>query len=268
MTAVSRFLLVAALTAAALAALPSAQASIPPPGLAHDCITVYDFPDEGLVLCYDLSRSDCKVWEVHTTFIGTETTCIVGAQENSASAGVACMPVYSRTDVGTYSVVRRDSCSPPQVYECPYPGAPISSCQDLLQLRTASALASPMEAQPTCLEYYSDWTVGPVHHHQTDSCHSTNDVCGVDQSQVAAWVASDPGAAVSCATGGITASSSASQPLPPVGQRTCYHQGQGELQSEYCVDPNSTSCTVYESRSTGVSYDWWCYPSGQHGGSE
>lgn len=42
-----------------------------------------------------------------------------------------CMPVYQRTDVGTLSIVRKDSCSL-QVYECPYEGAPITSCRDLL----------------------------------------------------------------------------------------------------------------------------------------
>lgn len=43
-----------------------------------------------------------------------------------------CMPVYQRTDIGTYSIVRKDSCSL-DVYECPYEGAPISSCRHLLQ---------------------------------------------------------------------------------------------------------------------------------------
>ncbi|MEK6976543.1 MAG: hypothetical protein AABY18_09405 [Candidatus Thermoplasmatota archaeon] len=43
-----------------------------------------------------------------------------------------CMPVYQRTDVGTISIVRKDSCSL-DVYECPYEGAPISSCEHLLR---------------------------------------------------------------------------------------------------------------------------------------
>lgn len=43
-----------------------------------------------------------------------------------------CMPVYQRTDVGTLSIVRKDSCSL-DVYECPYEGAPISSCEHLLR---------------------------------------------------------------------------------------------------------------------------------------
>ncbi len=42
-----------------------------------------------------------------------------------------CMPVYQRTDVGTLSIVRKDSCSL-QVYECPYEGAPTTTCRALL----------------------------------------------------------------------------------------------------------------------------------------
>lgn len=38
-----------------------------------------------------------------------------------------CMPVYQRTDLGTVSVVRRDSCHV-AIYECPYQGAHISEC--------------------------------------------------------------------------------------------------------------------------------------------
>lgn len=190
---VARLLLLAAVTAAALAALPPAQAQMPPPGLAHGCVVVFDFPDAGETICYDVARTDCKVWEVRTTFTGTETTCLVGAQQNAAPASPpGCYEVYSRTDVGTYSVVRRNSCAPPEAYECPYPGAPIDQCQSLLQAKSAS-------------------------------------------------------------------------PGLPTLQRECVHQGQGELQSEDCVDPTSTSCTLYEQRTTGVGGDWWCYPSMQHG---
>lgn len=42
-----------------------------------------------------------------------------------------CMPVYQRTDVGTISIVRKDSCSL-EVYQCPYAGAPTWQCQPLL----------------------------------------------------------------------------------------------------------------------------------------
>lgn len=53
----------------------------------------------------------------------------------SASAGPDCYPVYSRTDVGTYSVVRRTSCSAPEVYSCPSEGAPIDQCDNVLTVR-------------------------------------------------------------------------------------------------------------------------------------
>ena len=45
-----------------------------------------------------------------------------------------CYENYSRTDVGTLSVVRRDSCAPPELYQCPTPGAPLDQCTDLLRL--------------------------------------------------------------------------------------------------------------------------------------
>ena len=42
-----------------------------------------------------------------------------------------CMPVYSRTDVGQLSIVRRDSCHA-EYYWCPYEGAPVSECDTLI----------------------------------------------------------------------------------------------------------------------------------------
>lgn len=57
---------VAGLTASA----PSALAAPP------SCVTVYDFPDMGLVYCYSLT-GECTVSETRTTFIGTETRCVV-----------------------------------------------------------------------------------------------------------------------------------------------------------------------------------------------
>ena len=44
-----------------------------------------------------------------------------------------CMEVYSRTNVGDYAIVRRNSCAPPEVYQCPYAGAPISECEYILR---------------------------------------------------------------------------------------------------------------------------------------
>lgn len=42
-----------------------------------------------------------------------------------------CMDVYSRTDVGTTSIVRRNSCSA-EVYTCPDEGADLRECRPLL----------------------------------------------------------------------------------------------------------------------------------------
>jgi hypothetical protein len=53
----------------------------------------------------------------------------------SGSADPQCYPVYSRTDIGTYSIVRRSSCSVPEVYSCPYEGAPIDQCDNVLGVR-------------------------------------------------------------------------------------------------------------------------------------
>ena len=41
-----------------------------------NCVTVYDFPDMGLEYCYYTTGS-CLVTEKRTTFIGTETRCVV-----------------------------------------------------------------------------------------------------------------------------------------------------------------------------------------------
>ena len=46
------------------------------PGAPPNCVTVYDFPDAGLVYCYDLT-GECTLSETRTTFTGTETRCVV-----------------------------------------------------------------------------------------------------------------------------------------------------------------------------------------------
>lgn len=56
----------------------------------------------------------------------------VPAAEADPFGDPQCMPVYQRTDVGTLAIVRKDSCSL-DVYECPYEGAPITSCEHLLR---------------------------------------------------------------------------------------------------------------------------------------
>ena len=52
-------------------AAPATAATAPP-----KCVTVYDFPDAGLVYCYDLT-GECTLSETRTTFIGTETRCVI-----------------------------------------------------------------------------------------------------------------------------------------------------------------------------------------------
>lgn len=54
-----------------------------------------------------------------------------------APAGVvepasACYYIYTRSDVGPLTVVRRSSCAPPEPYWCPYQGAPLSECDRLV----------------------------------------------------------------------------------------------------------------------------------------
>ena len=53
-------------------AAPAANAAAAP----GNCVTVYDFPDAGLMYCYYVDRP-CLVTETRTTFLGTETTCAV-----------------------------------------------------------------------------------------------------------------------------------------------------------------------------------------------
>lgn len=88
---------------------------------------------------------------------------------------VECYMVYSRTDVEQYSVVRRNSCAVPEVYQCPYQGAPINQCRHVQDgLLTAQAAAPP---EPMCMQYYQETEVGPVTRVQRDSCHSETYVC-------------------------------------------------------------------------------------------
>jgi hypothetical protein len=62
-----------AVSAVAFAGLTAAApAATAPP----KCVTVYDFPDAGLVYCYD-TTGPCTLSETRTTFIGTETRCVI-----------------------------------------------------------------------------------------------------------------------------------------------------------------------------------------------
>lgn len=67
-----------------------------------------------------------------TTALLLMTTLAFLPAAEAAPPEPQCMPVYQRTDIGTISIVRKDSCSL-DVYECPYQGAPISSCEHLLR---------------------------------------------------------------------------------------------------------------------------------------
>ena len=58
-------------TTGALAGTATPAAAAP-----DNCVTVYDFPDNGLEYCYYVDRP-CLVTETRTTFIGTETRCVV-----------------------------------------------------------------------------------------------------------------------------------------------------------------------------------------------
>lgn len=184
-------------------------------------------------LCFSPYWPGCNLW-VEWTAIPAPPTCLHRTDDPSTvAAGPECMDVYSRTDVGTYSVVRRDSCAPPELYECPYEGAPTSQCRDLLRLEAASTVAGcymvytrtdvgtisvvrrtscsapeayrcPYEGAPIercepllglrpatasagpggeCLQVYRETTVGPVTQVSRDSCHSEVYVCDADRSR-------------------------------------------------------------------------------------
>ena len=69
------------IAAAGALAVTGLAASTAAPAAAADsavirCVVVYDFPDAGLKYCYDV-QSSCLVTEYRTTFLGTETRCVV-----------------------------------------------------------------------------------------------------------------------------------------------------------------------------------------------
>lgn len=137
----------------------------------------------------------------------------------------------------------------------------------------AMSAASPAPAyEPNCLYYYYEVAVGPVRHVQRDSCNNEQYICDNDASHgqdetARAYIASqladpDPSALAHCTVeslGLVTTSD------PPELQRTCFRQGQGELQTVTCIDPNSTDCTIYRQQITGMGSSWVCYPSGESG---
>ena len=59
------------------------------------------------------------------------TTLAFAPAADAAPPTPDCMPVYSRTDVGSIAIVRPNSCTV-RVYQCPYQGAPVSECDPLI----------------------------------------------------------------------------------------------------------------------------------------
>ena len=51
----------------------------------------------------------------------------------ASTDAAGCYYIYTRNDVGQLTVIRRSSCSPPEPYWCPYPGAPLQDCDPLLR---------------------------------------------------------------------------------------------------------------------------------------
>lgn len=163
-----------AISLAAMALAPTAQAHVAPPRP--------DFPlcQPAVVgeVCFSPYWPGCNVW-IEWTAIPAQPTCLYRSDPVAASAagpGVQCMDVYTRYDVHTISIVRRDSCAPPEFYQCPTPGAPISSCTPLLELSAAAAL--PGLQEPDCYHIYRETHVGPVTIVQRSSCHAEVLLCG------------------------------------------------------------------------------------------
>ena len=179
-------LILTTLLLGALATAPGAQASdtgIPWPGGQtpdFQCMDVYS--ETYLADGYWLVRRDscsAQIYECPEGYSPPAPPCQEASLlQASSSSALACYMVYTRTDVGQYSIVRRTSCSPPEVYHCPYEGAPIDRCESALNvLRTTSAAPA---YEPNCLYMYRETEVGPVTHVSRDSCHSETYVCEDD----------------------------------------------------------------------------------------
>jgi hypothetical protein len=152
-----------------LLAPPAAEASSS--GVSPQCMDVYHRDD---VLHYSIVRRDsCSAEVYECPYPGAPIsqcrhllTSMVTSSA-AAPAGPQCMQVYQRTDVGTYSIVRRNSCAPPEVYECPYPKAPIPECEPLLRADAAASADSSMAA---CYYVYQRYDAGPLTVVRTSSC--------------------------------------------------------------------------------------------------
>ena len=59
-------------------------------------------------------------------------TVLAIAPAGAVEPASACYYIYTRTDAGQLTVVRRSSCAPPEPYWCPYEHAPLSECDRLV----------------------------------------------------------------------------------------------------------------------------------------
>jgi hypothetical protein len=123
--------------------------------------------------CVNPRDADCLGYVNQNALPMVNPVCLVDA---SLSAGAAspppCYDIYRRTDVHTFTLVQRNSCSA-EAYTCPTPGAPLDQCQPLVS--QAAAVAGAPE--PQCLQYYRETEVGPYRHVQRNSCESEHYLC-------------------------------------------------------------------------------------------
>ena len=147
-----------------------ASASPWPGGSTPDvqCMDVYS-EDQVPGTNYWLVRRDscsAQLYECPEGYSPSAPPCREASLVEASSASAApCYMVYTRNDVGTVSVVRRTSCSPPEVYQCPYEGAPIDRCEPVLQsLLSASAIGVPAVSAPPiyCMPYERHLEAGPL----------------------------------------------------------------------------------------------------------
>jgi hypothetical protein len=166
-------------------AIPSTPTCLVAPLAASSdvqCMDVYGRTDVGT---YSVVRRDsCSPPELYQCpYEGAPTNECQDLLTLESSASVDCYPVYSRTNVGTYSIVRRTSCSPPEVYSCPYENAPIQGCENVLGLRSASVGLPPVSPPPYyCMPYYREFDAGPVTVVQ-GGCGNDVKVCGTSVPQ-------------------------------------------------------------------------------------
>lgn len=153
--------------------MPTGQAHIAPPRDVEKCQTVYDFPDNGYALCYNLEDSSCTVYAYRTTFIGTEKDCIVPDAEASAAPGA---PSTAPPDLSEWP-----ECQFAQVgYVCtsPYwPGCNVwivwtaIPAQPTCLYRSDPLLMSAGAETPPCFEVYSETHLaGPYWLVRRNSC--------------------------------------------------------------------------------------------------